>query len=151
MSDRTGEGWMDSGHRRPTPPDPPTVRSRLSVAYFQSGTGGHECRALSNPWSSHSTGATLWRAAERRRGQARAGQEAPTRVCVCHTDTSTSHPSRLETNVTQLIGYMCHPLQLKHFGSKCWTPFVSIPPDVCLPFRAQCLCWSAAGIALTWL
>lgn len=40
-----------------------------------SGTRGHECRALSKPWSSHSTGATLWCAAERRRGHARAGQE----------------------------------------------------------------------------
>lgn len=145
---------MDSGHRRPTPPNPPpnppTVRSRLSVAYFQSGTGGHECRALSNPWSSHSTGATLWRAAEWRRGQARAGQEAPTKVYVCLTATSTSHPKRLDTNFTQLICSTYQPLQLNCFGSKCWTPFILIPTDVCIPFRAQRLCWSAAGIALTW-
>lgn len=89
-SDRTDEGWMDSGH-------PPHCDQGSQSQNFQSGTRGHECRALSKPWSSHSTGATLWRAAERRRGHAGAGQERkhwPESVPV------TQHPDHIKDKQT---------------------------------------------------
>lgn len=111
-----GDGWIDSSD--PPPPTTPS-RSRLSVADFQSATVGHECRALSKPWSSHSTGATVWCAVERRRGLARlgrtrTGQEAA-ELWDSDSPTSTSHPT---TPILLLVlNHLPEHLQLHLSGS----------------------------------
>lgn len=140
-----GDGWMRSSDTIQFP----HPRSRPSIADFQSATVGCECRALSKPWSSHSTGATVWCAVGRRRGEARPGWDGPGRdrpgqdrkqrpeLWDADSLTSTSHP-------TTLI--------LFHSSTTCQKTFSSTFQKVPLSFvpnsiKAEHLCWSAAAIA----
>lgn len=148
MSDRTGEGgWMDSGHRRPTPPAPSTPPPPLSDQGSQlhtSRVGWGTMNAGLCPNRGHHIPLEPLCGAQQSGGEGRPGQDRKRRPKSASVTRPQTH--RIQ-NARMLVSLNSFAICAVRLSST--QPFILIPPDVCVPFRAQCLCWSAAGIALT--